>query len=221
VVARDLIANIAVNSLAMDPSNPSVLYAGTGEGYFNSDAVRGNGIFKTTNAAGTWTQLPATAIPDFRFVNKIVVSPNSASRIYAATRTGVFRSLDAGGTWTKVLTPTATTGCTELVVRTDQATDYMLASCGASTTAQGTIYRNTDAGGDGSWTAVLGAAQGEPNMARTSLAIARSNQSVIYALAASNTTSGDLKLGGLHAVFRSTDGGMTWNARVRNTDAAK
>jgi photosystem II stability/assembly factor-like uncharacterized protein len=43
----DLMANIAVASLAMDPSNSSVLYAGTGEGFFNIDAIRGAGIFKT------------------------------------------------------------------------------------------------------------------------------------------------------------------------------
>lgn len=58
-------------------------------------------------------------------------------------------------------------------------------------------------------------------MGRTSLAIARSNQNVVYALAASNTTSGNFKLGGLHAVLRSIDGGGTWTARVRNTDPIK
>ena len=217
----DLMANIAVNSLAIDPNNPNVLYAGTGEGYFNIDAVRGGGIFKTTDAAGTWTQLASTATADFRFVNKIVVSRNDASRVYAATRTGVFRSFDGGGTWTKVLTPTTTTGCTDLVIRTDQATDYVLAGCGAGTNVQGTIHRNPDAAGSGAWTQVLGAAQGEPAMARTSLAIAPSNQNVVYAVAASNTTSGNFKAGGLHAVLRSTDGGMTWAARVRNTNPTK
>ncbi|HQR32233.1 MAG TPA: hypothetical protein PLK30_05820, partial [Blastocatellia bacterium] len=45
----DLTANLAVNSLAMDPTNPNTLYAGTGEGMFNGDAVRGAGIFKTTD----------------------------------------------------------------------------------------------------------------------------------------------------------------------------
>jgi hypothetical protein len=217
----DLLANIAVNSLAIDPNHPNVLYAGTGEGYFNIDAVRGNGIYKTTNSAGTWTQLGSTATPDFRFVNKIVVSRNDTSRLYAATRTGVFRSPDAGGSWTKVLTPSTTTGCTDLVIRTDQGTDYLLAACGASTVTQGTVYRNPDAAGSGTWTPVLGAAQGEGQMGRTSLAIAPSNQDVVYALTASNVTSGNFKAGGLHAVFRSTDGGQTWSARVRNTSPTK
>src|SRR5262249_10541518 len=69
----DLLANIAVNSLALDPKNPRVLYAGTGEGFFNSDAVRGAGIFKTTDGGATWTQLAATGTPDFYFVNDLVI----------------------------------------------------------------------------------------------------------------------------------------------------
>ncbi len=60
----DLMANIAVNSLAMDPKNPDVIYAGTGEGYFNIDGGfsgrRGAGIFKTTDGGATWTRLAST-----------------------------------------------------------------------------------------------------------------------------------------------------------------
>ena len=217
----DLIANLAVNSLAMDPANSSVIYAGTGEGYFNDDAVRGAGIFKTTNGGTTWTQLASTAAPtssNFYFVNKIVVSPNNSQRVYAATRTGVFRSLDGGSTWSQVLNSVAVNGCTDLVIRTDQTADYMFAACG--TFAQATVYRNTDAGGTGTWTAVLS----ETNMGRTSLAIAPSQQSTVYALSAEfNPTSPGTFQHGLHAVFRSTSNGDsgTWTAQVRNTSATK
>ncbi len=221
VPLTDSMANLAVSSMAMDPDNSSIIYAGTGEGYFNVDAVRGAGIFKTTDAGATWTQLGSTNTSNFRYVNKIVVSPNDSNRVYAATRTGLHRSLDAGATWTQVLNASGVSGCVDLVVRSDQSTDAILAACGAGSFVQGTIYLNTDAGGSGSWTPVLGAVQGEAAMARTSLAIAPSNQNVVYALAASNTTSGDFRAGGLHAVFRSTDGGSTWTARVRNTSATK
>ena len=43
-----------VNSLEIDPKNPNTLWAGTGEGFFNSDAVKGEGIFKTTDGGETW-----------------------------------------------------------------------------------------------------------------------------------------------------------------------
>ena len=83
----DLMANLAVNSLAMDPSNSRIVYAGTGEGYYNSDAVRGAGIFKTTDGGLNWTRLGATAgSSDFHYVNDLAVSERDPHRVYAATR---------------------------------------------------------------------------------------------------------------------------------------
>ena len=206
----DLIANIAVNSLAIDPTNSNILYAGTGES-FAGDGVRGAGIFKTTDGGTNWTRLANTNTSNFFFVNDLVVSPNSGQRVYAATEKGLFRSLDGDTNWTSVLSQSR---CTDLVIRTDQGTDYLFASCQPG--GQGTIYRNTDAGAAGTWTAVLT----EAGMGRASLALAPSNQNVIYALAASTVGgTGGNYTEGLHAVFRSTGSGATgtWTAQVRNS----
>src|SRR5262249_14084980 len=162
-----------------DPGNANVLYAGTGEGYFNGDAVRGAGIFKTTDGGSSWTRLTATNTSDFFYVNKLVVSPHASSRVYAGTRTGVQRSTDGGSTWTKVLSTSVSVGVTDLVIRTDGSTDSMLAAVGSF--QQATIFRNTDAGGAGSWSSVYT----EANMGRTSLAIAPSDPNTVYALSAS------------------------------------
>jgi hypothetical protein len=210
----DLMSNLAVSSMAMDPVNPAVIYAGTGEGYFNIDGVRGAGIFKTTDEGTTWSQLANTNNSNFYYVNKIVVSPNNALRIYAATRTGVWRSIDGGTTWAQVLNAAAANGCLDLAIRTDMVTDTMFASCGTFVQAQ--ILRNTDAGGDGVWQPVFT----ETQMGRTSLAIAPSNQTTIYALSASIDSTSQY-YHGLHALFRSTDSGTTWTAQVRNTDSTK
>jgi len=209
----DLLPSIAVNSMAIDPVNPNVVYAGTGEGYFNPDSVRGAGIFKSTDAGANWSHLAATNTEDFYYVNDIVISPNDNQRIYAGTDTGVWRSTNAGATWTLVLDPGVLGGCLDLAIRTDQPTDYLLASCGTFDFAS--VYRNTNAGGAGSWTQVLA----ELGMGRTSIAIAPSNQAVIYAMASS--IEGGPFDHGLYAVFRSTDGGASWTARVRNTDPIK
>lgn len=215
----DFLANIAVTCLAFDPTNSNTIYAGTGEGFFNADGVRGAGIFKSTDAGATWTRLSFTASnSDFYYVYDLVVSPADAQHLYAATRTGVHRSLDGGANWTKVLDATAINGATDLVMRTDatgQTSDYIYAALG--TFATGGIYRNTDAGGSGTWTNVYS----ETGMGRTSLALAPSNQNIIYALSAS-IASGNFN-NGLLAVFRSTSSGDTgtWTARVRNTDAVQ
>ncbi len=217
---NDMLPNLAVVAMAMDPKNPEIIYAGTGE-IVGSPFTRGAGIFKTTDGGASWTHLSSTANNShFYFVNDLVISPTNSQRIYAATWAGVYRSTDGGASWTRVLNPTNSegktvyAGCTDLTIRTDQSTDYLFAACGNY--EQAAVYRNTDAAGAGSWTVVLS----ESGMGRTSLAIAPSNQSVIYAAAASIGTS---SRGQLHAVFRSTSGGAagTWTAQVRKTDPIK
>ncbi len=97
------IPNLATVTLAMAASNHSVLYAGSGEGFGNTDAVRGDGIWKSVDRGETWTQLASTASnTDFSYVNRVIVDPANASIVFAATNTGIFRSTDAGSTWTAV-----------------------------------------------------------------------------------------------------------------------
>ena len=224
---NDFLANIAVTSMAFDPSNSSIIYAGTGEGFFNADGVRGAGIFKTVDAGANWTRLAATASnSNFFFVNDIVVSPANGQHVYAATRTGVWRSLDGGTNWDQVIVSNAANGANgamDLVMRTDQATDYIFAAVGSF--AQSRIFRNTDAGGAGAWVPVYT----EATMGRTSLAIAPSNQDVIYAMAAciscgpgSNPNFPAASYtDGLLGVFRSNSSGDvgSWTAQVRSNSA--
>jgi hypothetical protein len=224
---NDFLANIAVTCMAIDPSNPNVLYAGTGEGVFNIDAVRGAGMFKTTDGGANWTRLTATVNnADFFFVNDIVVSPSNSQHVYAATRSGVFRSLDGGTSWTQQLVSNVANGANgamDLVMRTDQSTDYIFAAVG--TFARSHIFRNIDAGGSGTWEDVFS----EVNQGRTSLAIAPSNQNVIYAMASCIACGAGTNpnfptanyTDGLLGVFRSTSAGATgtWTTQVRNNSA--
>lgn len=217
----DTLANIAINSLAMDPRDNKKLYAGTGEGYFRETVrgtalpLRGGGIFVSTDAAESWSILESTRTSDFHFVNDLFVSSADSNRIYAATRTGVFRSSDAGQSWKQILTVNAAGGCLDLVARPHAESDYLYVSCG--TLDQATVYRNMDAAADSAWSAVLS----EPNMGRTSIAVAPSNPDVVYALSASNVPSPAGFNQGLLAVFRSNQAGAagTWQAVVRNTAA--
>ena len=215
----DLLVNIAVNSIVQDAKEPSVLYAGTGEGFFNADAARGQGIFKTSDYGETWQQLPATNTPDFHYVQKLAVTAQkNKQRIYAATRTGIFRSNDRGTTWTKVLNGAPVNGCMDLAMQFDGEAEkgYVFASCG--TFAQATVYRALDTDQNQVWEPVLS----EPNMGRTSLAVAASNPNVVYAMASfydlAAVNAQDYALLG---IYRSTQAGApgTWEARVKYTDA--
>lgn len=232
-VADDLMLNLAVVSIVIDPNNTSVLYAGTGEGFFNSDAVRGLGIFKSTDAGATWSQLPGTVEPAVPFgaffrVNDIVISPADSNRLYAATRYGVWRSTDAGTTWTNVLAnpfqvggaPASNgsfAGCTELAVRSDTgpnpANDVIFAAFG-SFTPDG-LFRSTDGGT--TWSQLgTGADLNVVNQGRMALAIAPSNNDIIYVSMADNGSVNPL--GTMVNVLRSTDGGNTWSNRLSFAD---
>lgn len=210
------IPNIAVNSLAIDPKAPKTLYAGTGEGYANIDGVRGAGIFVTNDGGQRWTRLASTANSNFNFVNDLVISPRDSRRIWASTRTGLWRSTDRGATWTQVFNAAAIpAGCFDLAVQPSGAEGFIFATCGTFIyTPQSGIYRALD-----NATSTFQQVYTEVGIARTTLAIAPSNQDVIYALAADAAPGAYTD--GLRAVFRSTGGGApgTWTTQVRNTDA--
>lgn len=199
--------NLAVTNLVFDPTNPNTIYAGTGEGFFNSDATRGAGVFKSTDAGANWTQLAATATSDFYYVNKLVASPTNGQRLYAATRTGLFRSVDGGTSWAKIKDATAVNGCTDIAIQPNRAIAYAFGSCG--TFATDGIYRFLDNNNAVTPSLVFTTA----NMGRTSLAISRSNPAVIYAMASAISGSfGNALLG----VYRSTATGAsgTWTTQV-------
>jgi hypothetical protein len=217
----DGLTNMAVNSLAIDPQRPSTIYAGTGEGYFREEIrgtglpLRGGGIYASTNGGTTWQRLAATNTSDFHWVNDLELGVGNSSRIYAATRTGVWRSLDGGGTFTRILETSVRGGCLDLALRPDRTEDVLFASCGSY--EQATVYRFPRASDRSDVDVVLR----EPNMGRTSLAIAPSNPDVIYALAASNDGGpGGNYRQALLAVYRSDRGGTagTWETRVTNQD---
>jgi photosystem II stability/assembly factor-like uncharacterized protein len=94
--------NLATTVLAMAASNHNIIYAGTGEGFGNLDGVMGHGIFKSTDRGITWNFLESTA--DMQEINRIIISPEDANVVIAASNEGIYRSINGGTTWTKVFT---------------------------------------------------------------------------------------------------------------------
>jgi hypothetical protein len=218
------LTNITINSLAIDPTRPEVMYAGTGEGYFREEIrgtglpLRGGGVFLSSNGGLNWQRLTTTASPDFYWVNDLELGVDDPRRIYAATRTGVWRSQDAGATWTRLLATNVRGGCLDLALRPDRGEDVLFASCGSY--EQATVYRFARAADSSTSEVVLQ----QEHQGRTSLAIAPSNPDVIYALSASNEGGpGGNYEQGLLAVYRSAGGGAagSWEARTSNRDSNK
>lgn len=107
VPLTDNMPNLAVTCLEISKSNNNVLYAGTGEGFNNADAIQGDGILKSTDKGATWSQLASTTLnSDFSYVNRLAVDPNNENIVVAATNTGIFKTTNGGTNWSKVYSGT-------------------------------------------------------------------------------------------------------------------
>ena len=206
------VTNLAVTAIAAVPgSSPQVLYCGTGEGYNNADAIRGAGMWKSTNNGVTWTQLASTSNSNFYYVQKIVVYPGTGD-VYAATRTGLWRSQNGGSTWSLVLglatsPTTATNSVADLEIGADNT---LFASFGIFSTDG--IYRSAT-GNPGSWTRLnTPTTSGLPTTGyqRIELACAPSDANRLYALFQSSATGRPLL-----DMYRSLDKGDTWTVLAR------
>lgn len=195
---NDLFENIAISAIAQDPNNPDNIYFGTGEGWFNADAIRGLGIWKSTDGGITWNALPSTAGSGFNYIQKIVI--NSSGTVFASTRNaGIQRSTDGGATWTQVLGSGNT-------ATTNRGADLAMATTGVIFASMGVfnqdgIYKSSNNGNTWSKLSI-----GLPSSGyeRIELAMAPSNNNRIYALFQNGSNNQCL------GIYRTDNGGASW-----------
>ncbi len=97
------LTNLAVNCLAMAASNPSVIYAGTGEGFGSAvGQFEGNGLWKSSDRGQTWQQLASTVNRQFTAITRVIVDPQNENTVLVSTNTGIHRSIDGGQVWKRV-----------------------------------------------------------------------------------------------------------------------
>ncbi len=206
-------ASDSIGAIAVAPSNPKVLYVGTGESDIRNDMVTGDGVFRSDDAGKTWR---AVGLADTHTISGLVVDPKDPDVVYASSmghvfesnaERGVFKSLDGGRSWHKILFVNAETGAIDLAM--DPSNSRVLYA------AMWQAYRRPwklDDGGPGSglYKSVDGGAHwrevsrnpGFPRgiLGRIGVSVAASDPSVVYAIV-------QARQGG---VFRSDDGGASW-----------
>jgi photosystem II stability/assembly factor-like uncharacterized protein len=198
----DGLPNLSVGCFEMDPSHPDTMYLGTGEGYYNGDAVLGIGLLKSTDGGESWSQ---TGISwDYnqgRSVLKLNIDPRNSNIVFASTQSGLMRSTDGAATFETVLT-----GDVKAVVRDPQNPDNMLAAPGHAwgNPANG-IYRSTNGGVN--WSRVTDGLPATDDIGRIVLAYCAQNSAVVYAgICGTFAFNGSQMIG----IYRSLDGGVTW-----------
>ena len=112
----------SIGALAVAPSNPNIIYVGSGEGMQRPDLSVGDGVYRSTDAGHTWTHL---GLRDGQQITQIAVDPGDPNRLFVAVlghpygpnaERGVFRSTDGGTTFEKVLYKDENTGAADLVL---------------------------------------------------------------------------------------------------------
>jgi hypothetical protein len=178
--------------MVLDPVNPDILYAGTGEqGFFfalegssNSAVAEGAGVFKSIDGGNTWTQLAATNVPAWNAVSKLAIDRNNPSILLAATNSGVWRTNDGGTTWSQRTTLKAL----DVEFDPNNSSNCVLGQ------ANGIAQYSTDGGLTYTPAPVF------PGT-RIELAYARATPGTVYATVNNNGTL---------TVWRSTNGGQTF-----------
>ena len=210
----DTMAVSTFGDVALAPSNPEIVYAGTGEQNNRQSTSYGNGVYRSDDGGATWRHL---GLAETRHIGKVRVHPSDPEIAYVAAlgnlwaasdERGVFKTADGGATWEHVLAIDGWTGAVDLVLDPDEPETLYAAAYQRMRKpwgfngggAGGGIYKTTDGGV--TWTRL---SQGLPegDLGRIGLAIAESNPMVLNA----TIEHADAELRG---TYRTEDGGATW-----------
>jgi photosystem II stability/assembly factor-like uncharacterized protein len=214
----------SIGALAVAPSNPQIVYAGSGEGLQRPDLAVGDGVYKSTDGGASWTHL---GLRDGQQIASMAVDPNDANRLFVAVlghpygpnqERGLYRSLDGGATFQRVLFKNENVGAFDVVLdpldpKVVYATLWAARQApweiGGSFEIPGSgIFKSTDGGT--TWTQLGG---GLPaRMGRAEIAVAPSNPEVVYAYVDVESLGKDAG-----TLYRSDDAGAHF-ARVNDAD---
>jgi photosystem II stability/assembly factor-like uncharacterized protein len=210
----------SIGALAVAPSDPKVIYAGTGEADIRSDLSSGDGVYKSTDGGQTWTNI---GLHDSRQIGRIVVDPQNPSTVFVAAlgyaygpnnERGVYKSTDGGANWTKVLDQGPDVGVSDLAMATENS-NLLFATTWRTHRPPWSTYGPIDGPGSGlfrsqdggqSWSRLAGNGLPEGDWGRTAVAVSPNGKRA-YAIISASKKPG---------LYRSDDGGDTWT--LQNDD---
>ena len=223
MVWRPIFDNLPVASigaLAVAPSDPQIIYAGTGESDIRSNLASGDGVYKSSDGGETWRHV---GLDDSRQISRIVIDPRNSQTVYVGvlghaygpnSERGVFKTSDGGAHWTRVLDLGPEIGVSDLSIAAE-APNVLFAGTWCTRRPPWSTYAPIDCPGSGiyrsqnegqSWSRLTGNGLPDGDWGRVAVAVSPDGKRV-YALIDSGQKSG---------LYRSNDGGDTWT--LANSD---
>ena len=204
----------SIGAIAVAPSNPQIIYVGTGEADMRSDISYGDGMYRSSDGGKTWSHI---GLEDTRQIARVIVNPRDPDKVFVAalghpygpnSERGVFYSKDGGKHWKRVLFHDENTGAIDVAFEPDNPRNMLAAllqtrrppwNVYAPSKGPGAgLYRSRDGGEH--WEQITGHGLPSDALGRMGVAFAPSNPRRVYLIA-------DAKDGGL---YRSDDAGENW-----------
>ena len=224
--------NLSVGDIAIAPSNPNIVWVGTGEANQRQSTSYGGGVFKSTDAGATWT---AVGLLESGAIGRILIDPKTPDTVYVAaggdlfkanSERGLYKTIDGGRSWIKSKFIDDDTGFIDVAMDPSNSRTLIAASYQRRRTVWGfngggpgsALWKTTDAGA--TWKKLEGG--GLPaygKWGRVGLAFSRSNPTVVYAMIEPGPQAGGGGGGAARSaeldpnragIWRSDDKGVSW-----------
>ena len=211
----DEMDNSSIGALAIAEGNHNHIWAGTGETFLIRPAhANGNGIYKSVDGGKSWKNM---GLKETVLISKVIVDPSDTNTVYVAAlghahgpqqERGVYKTIDGGNTWERILFVDENTGCSDLSINPKDPNNLVAAmwqvelkTWNLNSGGPGSGFYKTIDGGK-TWKQMKNGLPGgaEHSIGKTSIDIAQSNPTTIYALVEDKSPG----------LYKSTDGGESW-----------
>ena len=204
-----------IGAMAVAPSDPNIVWVGTGEAWVRSNISIGNGVYKSTDGGDSWEHMGLDLTGR---IGRVVIDPRDPDIVHVAAighaygpqhERGVFRTTDGGKTWEQTLFIDEDTGVFEIAMNPGNprillagAWPLVIRTYGRESGGpNGGIYRSTDSGA--TWEKIEGHGLPDAPLGKIGIAFAPSNPDVVYAMIETGAPNRGV-------LWRSSDGGDNW-----------